>query len=49
LQTITKRYDLSENCVRNWIKQGKLPAVRIGAKVLRVPVKAFEALMKEAK
>jgi len=36
---------VSENTVRNWIAQGKLPAIRIGERIIRIRVADLAALI----
>jgi excisionase family DNA binding protein len=35
----------SESTIRNWIAQGKLPAVRIGERIIRIRVADLAALI----
>lgn len=36
---------VSENTIRNWIAQGKLPAVRIGERIIRIRPADLAALI----
>lgn len=34
IKAVSARYKVSENCVRNWIKTGKMAAMKIGRRYL---------------
>lgn len=34
IKAVSDRYNVSENCVRNWIKTGKMAAMKIGRRYL---------------
>jgi len=38
-------FGVSENTIRNWIAQGKLPAVRIGERIIRIRPADLAALI----
>jgi excisionase family DNA binding protein len=38
------KYDLHPNTVYNWVKEGRLPAVRVGARLIRIRRADIEAL-----
>ena len=38
-------FGVSENTIRNWIAQGKLPAVRIGERMIRIRAVDLAALV----
>lgn len=45
IATVATMYDCTEAAVRKWISKGALPAVRLGARALRVRPRDVEKLM----
>jgi hypothetical protein len=43
-QAIQKRYDISPRCLDNWMKQRKIPFLKIGRVLLFDPIKCDKAL-----
>ncbi|MGW0048370.1 helix-turn-helix domain-containing protein [Nocardia cyriacigeorgica] len=43
---IARRYDVSERTVRSWIADGRIPAYRVGSKLLKLdPAEVDAALL----
>lgn len=42
---ISNETGISESTIRNWIAQGKLPAVRIGERIIRIRLADLAALI----
>ena len=44
VQEVADMYAVSEKTVRNWIKEGKLEARRIGGRLIRIERRSLDAL-----
>jgi excisionase family DNA binding protein len=44
VQEVADMYAVSQKTVRNWIKEGKLEAVRIGGRLIRIESRSLDAL-----
>ncbi|HCK98563.1 MAG TPA: hypothetical protein DHW42_00450 [Candidatus Marinimicrobia bacterium] len=42
--TVSKIYDLSEDCIRKWIKEGKIKPIKIG-RAVRIPKEELEKII----
>jgi len=44
IQEVAQLYAVSERTVRNWIREGKLEARRIGGRVIRIESRSLDTL-----
>jgi excisionase family DNA binding protein len=48
VQTVAKRLRICERTVYNWIRDGKLNAIRVGGRSLRIPESALEKFLENS-
>ena len=46
VREVSELLDIRESTVRAWLRQRRLPKVRVGGRAIRIPLESVEALVK---